>query len=487
MLEEKIAEQKKSGKAVRVILLKARQEGGTTDVAGMIFHDTIRLNRKSVIISHEPDSTSSIFDIYKTYYENLPPMMRPMKRYDNKKALVFENPDDKTRPVNPGLGSSIGIFTAGRKRGGRGQTIHNLHCSEIAYWDANARDLMDGLLQAVPDHKETMVIMESTANGTSGYFHDEYWRAKNGESDYLAVFLPWWIHEEYEIKESIRNLDDYERDLFDILKKHYSASQSLYKLAWRRWAIRNKCGGDIKKFMQEYPATDIEAFQKKSGLVYPEFDERLHVVSHYNPDPNEYVFIGGYDFGAVHPTAYVIFGVDKDGIVYQFAEFKRVGTTFEEQAKAIKEMEYSLHISRRYRGHDSGAVQAEVELKKYGVRLAEGIVHREAGITTLRGLLRSGKYVVSDRCVNTIYEFKNHVHKTDAELQIKDGVVRTDGDPTKDADVLKKDDDCLDALRYGITTYLKLRPKPAMDAKEKLVNKVKKELRLKHQGKQINW
>jgi hypothetical protein len=447
--------------------LKARQEGITTDTAGIIFHNTVMShNRKSCVISHEPDSTRSIFEIYKNYYDNLPDLLRPMKRYDNTRSLVFENPNEAERPNNPGLRSQISVFTANKEEGGRSQTIHNLHCSEVAFWN-NAKELMKGLLQAVPDYANTLVVIESTANGQDGYFHDGYWDAKKGKSDYLAVFIPWWIHEEYQrTPENPMKLDEYEEWLSgEMSKEGFSHEQIMAKLAWRRWAIPNKCQGDVKTFMQEYPATDTEAFQKKEGLVYPEFEESIHVIPHYEPSATGNVFIGGYDFGAEHPTAYGVWAIDKHGNMYKFREFKKVGTTFEEQSKAIKSMEKNYntgqryHISARYRGHDSGAKQAERELKRYGIALREGIVDRELGITTLRGLLRNKKIFISDECVNTIYEFKNHVYKNKFESEEKEGVIKTEGDPHKDADVIKKLDDCLDSDRYGLTSYMHLRPK----------------------------
>lgn len=461
-MERVIAGLKRAGKAIRLVILKARQEGITTDVAGLMFHNTIcNQNRKSAVVSHEPDSTRSIFEIYKNYYDNLPDHLRPMKRYDNTRSLVFENPKEDDRPTNPGLRSSISVFTANKDEGGRSQTIHNLHCSEVAFWK-NGKALMRGLLQAVPDNPFTFVAIESTANGQDGYFHDTYWDAKNGKSDYVAVFIPWYIHEEYE-REGHGDLilDDYEKWLVGEMEREGIGNhERLKKIAWRRWAIQNKCQGDVKTFMQEYPATDIEAFQKKSGLVYPQFDRKIHVIPHYEPDISGNIFVGGYDFGAEHPCAYGLMAIDKYGNVYKFREMKVVGATFKEQAGKMKEMETHRHtrqrfpVVARFRGHDSGAKQAEKELKVFGISLREGIVKRELGITTIRGLLLSGKYFVSDECVNTIFEFENHTFKNEYEYEERDDILKTEGEEHKDADVVKKNDDCLDGDRYGITSYI---------------------------------
>ncbi|MBI3274092.1 MAG: hypothetical protein HYZ69_03015 [Candidatus Colwellbacteria bacterium] len=58
-------------------------------------------------------------------------------------------------------------------------------------------------------------------------------------------------------------LDAYERD------NRARFNLSLEQLNWRRWAIKNKCGGDIEKFKQEYPITVDEAFIASSNTVIP--------------------------------------------------------------------------------------------------------------------------------------------------------------------------------------------------------------------------
>jgi hypothetical protein len=40
------------------------------------------------------------------------------------------------------------------------------------------------------------------------------------------------------------------------------------QIAWRRWCIKNNCGGDIRKFRQEYPSTPEEAFVMTGECVF---------------------------------------------------------------------------------------------------------------------------------------------------------------------------------------------------------------------------
>jgi len=193
---ERIKVLKALGKAIKLIILKARQQGISTLAEGLIFHDTAsRKGRKSKIVAHDPESTTAIFEMTKFYYDNLPENIAPIKRYDSTKRLVFENPDDKMRRGSAGLRSSIQVATANKKEV-RGSTIQNFHASEIAFWP-DAEKLMLAALQEIPDHSDTMIILESTGNGVGGYFYDTYWAAKRKENDFEAIFLPWHIFPYY--------------------------------------------------------------------------------------------------------------------------------------------------------------------------------------------------------------------------------------------------------------------------------------------------
>lgn len=262
---------------VKLVILKARQQGISTLAEGLIFHDTAtREGRKSKIVAHDPDSTSSIFEMTKFYYDNLPNTVAPKKRYDNTKRLVFENPDEESRKENPGLRSSLQVATANKKEV-RGSTVQNFHASEIAFWP-DAEKLMLAALQEVPDHSDTIVILESTANGVGGYFYNTYWAAKSGQNDFEAIFLPWHIFPEYS-----RTVEP-----GFILTKAEEELKILYKLtdeqlSWRRWAIANKCGDSEIQFRQEYPSSDREAFIVSGS---PKFNvENLAVYQDYCPRP----------------------------------------------------------------------------------------------------------------------------------------------------------------------------------------------------------
>ena len=128
-LQRVINSLRKRGLLVRVLELKARQEGMSTDAEGRLFHAAhMNENINARVIAHEEESGVEIFNMCKLFFEELPVPLQPMLRHESKKVLNFENPNAKDRMTNPGLRSKIQVLTAGKKSVARGMTIHRLHC-----------------------------------------------------------------------------------------------------------------------------------------------------------------------------------------------------------------------------------------------------------------------------------------------------------------------------------------------------------------------
>jgi len=283
-----IQDLKAQNKPVRLIILKARQEGISTLTESLIFEDTARRPyRNSMIVAHDTDGSDHIFGMSQIMYECLPEDERPATRYSNRKELDFAEP----------LRSKIQVDVAGATGNsavGRSFTIHNFHASEVAFW-ADAKSVMMGVLQAVPDNPDTMIVLESTANGVGGYFYDEYWRAKEGKSDFVAVFLPWIDMPEYS-----RPLEMSETAFIAMLDEEEQSIQNKYNLTleqlnWRRWAIENKCGGDIDIFKREYPISDVEAFVVSGRPVFNA--KKLNTIFNHCKEPKKqgYLIEGGWE------------------------------------------------------------------------------------------------------------------------------------------------------------------------------------------------
>jgi hypothetical protein len=261
----------KAKRPVRKIVLKARQEGISTLTEAIFFHQLISIpNTKALILSQDDDSAKAIFDMSRNFYECLPAPIKPMKRYSTKRELVFENPDEKTRDVNPGLKSSIKIQTAGKFEPSRGAMFHCVHFSEVAFWpEDTASRLTSAIIPMVPFAPNTFIIYESTANGMNNDFYDDWSAAVDGESRFDPVFIPWFRLNTYSIqfkdekkkKMFITDLDKEEKHLY----KHFKVKPE--QLLWRREKIAELRDEDT--FRQEFPATPQEAFIFQNPTIFP--------------------------------------------------------------------------------------------------------------------------------------------------------------------------------------------------------------------------
>lgn len=260
-----IAERRRAGKAARVIILKARQMGFSTLSEAVIFWATAtRRNTDSMIIAHKDEATANLFRMSRLFYENLPQELQPLRAASNAQELVF---DRRSGDTEPGLGSRIRCATAGGKGQGRSYTLRNVHMSEFAFWPGDKLETYSGIMQAVPDDPDTLVIIESTANGFDDF--KKLWdlaveqRERGDDDGFIPVFFPW-----YEMPEYRRPVPaGFERTAEE---EELAAAHGLNdeQLAWRRWCIATNCGGDLTKFRQEYPATPEEAFVTTGTCVF---------------------------------------------------------------------------------------------------------------------------------------------------------------------------------------------------------------------------
>lgn len=257
-------------KPIRIIILKARQMGFSTETEAIIFKNVVtHHNYNAGIVAHKEDSTTNLFNMSKRMLEYLPEDIKPEQKKSNAKELVFNNSE------GTGLDSKIKCMTAGGKGIGRSDTFTALHLSELAFWEGNKKETMTGLLQAVPNTPESMIIIESTANGYE-YFKEMWDRAVAGKSDFYPLFIGWNELKEYSMPYTGFKLTKEEVDL----QEQYNLT--LEQLTWRRWCIENNCSGDINQFKQEYPICPEEAFLSTGNCYF----NKENIISRINNVPN---------------------------------------------------------------------------------------------------------------------------------------------------------------------------------------------------------
>ena len=227
---------------VRALILKGRQQGCSTYVGGRYYWKAIHhYGQRVFILTHEQDATTNLFEMVNRYHEYCPELIKPHTGAANAKELDFDL-----------LDSSYRVGTAGAKAVGRSQTLQLFHASEYAFWP-NADLHAAGVLQAVPDLLGTEIIKESTANGMGNQFHQEWQKAESGQSEYIAVFIPWFWQDEY--RRPVE--EDFTLSAEDLAYQE-AHSLSNEQMSWRQNKITAL--GELL-FMQEYPATAQEAFQ----------------------------------------------------------------------------------------------------------------------------------------------------------------------------------------------------------------------------------
>ena len=187
----------------RNIVLKARQMGMTTWAAARFFLRTItQPGTLTLEVAHSQESAEEIFRIVHRFVNWLPEELRegPLKTsQSNVRQIVFPEIDAQYR-----------VVSAGDRNAGRGLTVQNLHCSELARWPGDPAETLAGLQAGMTPGAE--LILESTPDGVGGCFHEEWQKA--GETGMVRHFFPWWLEPRYRAEAvDEAGLTEEERDL----------------------------------------------------------------------------------------------------------------------------------------------------------------------------------------------------------------------------------------------------------------------------------
>lgn len=188
---------KAAGKAMKLMILKARQLGCSTLVEGYLaWMAMFSINSNSLIVSYNPGHAQALFSIILHIVDRMPWWLKPMeytRKYEE--GLHFLNPDVEMRKVKPGLNSRVLVQAANQYSGvGEGYRINGTHVSEYGMYDpARAQAIISGELRwSLVDSPETCAVLESTAKRTS-WFTEKLWEAESSLGDMASwkpLFLP---------------------------------------------------------------------------------------------------------------------------------------------------------------------------------------------------------------------------------------------------------------------------------------------------------
>lgn len=203
----KLEKMRKAGKPIRLILLKARQWGGSTAI--QLYMAWLQLIHKvglnSLIIAHQGTGSDEIKDMFD----------RAIKAYPVEMLHELGEAYAPNEPKMVGVGKSGNIFrvpqrnckikigTAERPNSCRGGDYNLVHLSEVALWKETdgkkPEDIVRSACSGILLQEYTMIVYESTPNGVGNFFHREYLAAKHGLSQFMALFIAWFEIEQYEL------------------------------------------------------------------------------------------------------------------------------------------------------------------------------------------------------------------------------------------------------------------------------------------------
>lgn len=288
---ERLEKRRKANKPIRIVLLKARQWGGST--TSQLYMAWLQLVHKvglnSLIIAHQGAGSDEIKDMFDRMIKNYPVDMlyKLGETYnENEPKLVGVGKSGSIHRV-PQRNCKIKIGTAERPDSCRGGDYNLVHLSEVGLWKATdgkkPEDIVRSACSGVLLKPYTMIVYESTANGTGNFFQKEYDDAKQGKSQFEAMFVSWFDIEQYSLP--IDDVESFARMLYSNRENDNvsSSREENGKYLWWlweqgatleaiNWYIQERAKyTDHGLMAAEFPSDDIEAFVHSGARVFDKY------------------------------------------------------------------------------------------------------------------------------------------------------------------------------------------------------------------------
>ena len=312
ILVSRFEAKRKAGLPIRLILLKARQWGGSTTVqlymAWLQFFHKKGLN--SLIIAHQGTASDEIKDMFDLMIKKHPVefLHKLGEVYsENEPKLVGVGKSGSTYRV-PQRDCKIKVGTAERPNGCRGGAYSLVHLSEVGLWKKtegkSPEDIVRSACSGILARPYTMIVMESTADGVGTYFDAEYTAAADPtvKSQFEALFISWFQIEHYSRPfDSAEELRAFAKWLWENRNNTYTPSNReesgryLWSL-WEKgatleaihWYIYERAGkNDFAVMAAEFPSDDVEAFVHAGTMVFDKY-----LVKQFEPYCRKPKFVG---------------------------------------------------------------------------------------------------------------------------------------------------------------------------------------------------
>lgn len=333
-LVERFERRRIAGEPIRVILLKARQWGGST--VTQIYMAWLQLVHQtglnSLIVGHVKDASTEVKDMFD----------RMIKQYPTSLLYEIGAAYNENEPKLTGVGGMVNIQripqrnckikigTAESPDSARGGDYNLVHCTEVGLWKKTEGKTPEQIVRSACSgvllKPYTMIVYESTANGTGNFFHQEYEAAKAGKSQFEPVFVSWFEIEQYSsnVEDKLafatwlwenRNNNNASTDREEsgrYLWWLWERGASLEAIQW--YVLERMKYNDHGNMASEFPSDDVEAFVHSGARVFDKYHVEALRPSCRSPKYIGDVYADG-DSGA-DALKNIRFAEDKQGLFW---------------------------------------------------------------------------------------------------------------------------------------------------------------------------
>lgn len=266
---------------ILIALCKARQLGATAIGRLLLMHRlTLQANRRAMSASVDEDKIQELYDRDKLIYDNLPWYLRPKLRYDEKRQHIhFDEVDSRSLFQVSSQKSGLGV----------GRQFDLAHLTELSTWIYGNLEMQ--FFPTLPQSSTTFALLESTANGRGGWWHDFTNRVRQGISKrWHMVFIPWYAEASKYRRQPPVNWEPSQEALLHAQKVHDTSFEYMGRIVmlekpqlywWETTRIEHQQGNKLAEFLANYCATYEESFQHSGqGAFSVELLDELRTAAH---------------------------------------------------------------------------------------------------------------------------------------------------------------------------------------------------------------
>ncbi len=295
-----LEERRLKNRPIRLILLKARQWGGSTVIQMyMLWLQLMWMQGlNSLIVAQVKDTAEAIRGMFNEALNNFP------TKFLHEMGEAYSEGEPKFIGVGtsgnvkkvPQRFCKIKVGSMERPLSANGEDYNLVHLSEVGLWKKtdgkSPEEVIQNATNGILYRPMTMIAIESTANGTGNFFHKEWlaakkwWTGEPGKSQFEPFFVPWFeIYDMYHLDfETQKEKEQFAQWLYEnrLNTNAMSDREEPGTYLWKLWQMGapleaiNWYMSERRKFTDHadmaagYPSDDIEAFKHSGAKVFAE-------------------------------------------------------------------------------------------------------------------------------------------------------------------------------------------------------------------------